>query len=53
LEEPMRDALIHEQGWWYFGAHAVQDVLVWGGVLAGAWFGYKRRAPNKAVEPTG
>lgn len=51
-EEAMRQALLREQGWWYFGAHAVQNVLILVGALVGIWFGRRRRAPNNAPHPT-
>ena len=50
-EVHMRQALLHEQGWIYFGALALQDLLIGLAVVVGALVGYRRSSPNKAAQP--
>lgn len=48
-EEGMREALLKEQGWVYFGALTFQSLIIGVATLFGAILGYKRRAHNKAL----
>lgn len=41
-ETAMRESLIHEQGWIYFGALAIQGVFILTGAITGIIFGYKK-----------
>ena len=45
-EVGMREALLNEQGWVYFGALALEDMLAGIAVAAGAILCYKRRSLN-------
>ncbi|MES9970204.1 MAG: hypothetical protein ABW092_09235 [Candidatus Thiodiazotropha sp.] len=41
---PMRQALLNEQGWKYFGALALNDSLIGIAIIAGAIIGFKRQS---------
>ena len=51
-EVGMREALLNEQGWSYFGALVFEDFIIGLATVVGAVLGYRRRSPNKAPQPT-
>ena len=46
-EMPMREALLREQGWVYFGALGLQGALFLVGITAGVIVGYRRSKPRR------
>jgi len=47
-EAGMREALLKEQGWVYFGALGFQSFIISLATVVGAIIGFKKQAPNKA-----
>ena len=43
----MRKALLHEQGWQYFGVLGLESILVFSGSLFGAWYWHRRQSPKE------
>ena len=48
-EVGMREALLKEQGWVYFGALGLESFLIGLATVVGAIIGFKKQAPNKAL----
>lgn len=48
-EVGMRETLLKEQGWLYFGALLFQCIVIGVGTTIGSILGYRKHTPNKAL----